>query len=181
MTSAPDFVYTDDLDKYTSGDEQAIIEQVQAAVRSYLKWHLSPEITETVTLDGDGSNYLWLQSLNVTGVTSVTNEGTVLTSDDYDWSANGYLKLTGWCDYWSTRPRQVVVTFTHGFSEPPADVVGVVAAIASRAATSPTGTTSEQAGQVRLTYGTFNGVSGGVALLQHERDILNVYRIPARP
>lgn len=178
MSTAPDFVDTTDLSDYKAGDAAEIILQVQAAIRSYCGWHIAPSIEQTVTLDGRGSRHLWLPSLYVTDVTSVSNEGTAVTSDEYDWSESGYIESRYGC--WTTRPRQVEITFTHGYDDIPADVVGVAVAVAARASASPAGVKREQAGAVSLEYGQFNGVAGGIALLQHERDILERYKLPPR-
>lgn len=178
MTTA-DFVTTVELENYQSGDAQSIIEQAQSAIRSYCGWHIAPSVTETVTLDGNGSAHMWLPSLRVTDVDSVENEGTVLSSEDYDWSASGYLQLRTW-GTWSDRPRQVEVTFTHGYTEAPPDVIEVAAAVASRAATSPAGIVRDQSGPFSVQYATVNGAAGGIALLEHEKAILDRYKLPPR-
>jgi len=69
---------------------------------------------------------------------------------------------------------------THGYDEIPADLVELAVSLALRAAASPTGAISESAGQVSLTFGTFNGVAGGLALLAHEKDLLSAYKLPPR-
>jgi len=90
--SVPDFVTVPDLEAFRSGDDAAIVRQTQAAIRRYCGWHIAPSITETITLDGDGSRHLWLPSLHVTAVTAVTNGDTVLdVSSDLDWSESGYV------------------------------------------------------------------------------------------
>lgn len=179
MSAAPDFVESTNLADYTAAAAAEILLQVQAAIRSYCGWHIAPSIQETVKLDGRGSRHLWLPSLYVTEVTAVSNEGTALTDVEYDWSESGYIESRYGC--WTTRPRQVEVEFTHGYDDIPADVVGVAVAVAARAIASPSGATRQQVGAVALGYATVNGASGGIALLQHERDILDQYRLPPRP
>lgn len=177
--TTPDFVTVPDLEAYRAGDDEAIIRQTQAAIRRYCGWHIAPEITETIVLDGDGSRHLWLPSLHVTAVTAVTNGDTVLdVTDDLDWSETGFIELR--CSRWTERPRRISVELTHGYEEIPADLVELAVSLAARAASSPSGAISEHAGQVSLTFGTFNGVAGGLALLAHEKELLSEYRLPQR-
>lgn len=178
MTIA-DFVLTSDLDDFKAGDAEAIVQQVQSAIRSYCGWHVAPSIDETLVLDGRGSRHLWMPSLYVTDVTIVVDEGTTLTSDDYDWSASGYLERRNGC--WSKRPRQVSVTLEHGYEDIPADLIGVAVAVAARSNVSPTGAVRQATGPFSLDFGSFNGVAGGVALLEHEKAILDRYKLPPRP
>lgn len=169
--SAPDFVTTADLDNYTSGDSATLVEQAQATIRAYCGWHVAPNITETITLDGTGNRHLWLPSLFVTDVTAIVDEGTTLTTEDYDWSESGYLERRS--GYWSIRPRQIQVTLKHGLEDIPADVVGVAVGLAARAAVSPAGVRREAAGAVSLEYELGR-------LLQDERSILDRYKLPPR-
>lgn len=176
----PDFAEVSNLTAYRDGEEEAIVRQAQAAIRRYCGWHVAPEVTETLTLDGQGGRHLWLPSLHVNAITSVTNEGVDLDLiDGLGWSASGYLERRGGC--WSRRPRQIVVTLSHGFIDIPEDLVEVAVSIASRAASSPSGAVDEGTGPFRAKWATVApGVAGGVALLQHERDILDLYKLPPR-
>lgn len=179
MTALPDFVELADLEAYLAGDQDAMVRQAQAAIRRYCGWHVAPSLTETLTLDGTGSRHLWLPSLHVIDVTAASNDGEDVALDDLDWSEAGYLELR--CGHWCRRPRSIEVTLEHGFEEGPDDLVEVAAAIAARAISSPSGATREQAGQVSFQWGTVApGVAGSVALLQHERDILDHYKLPPR-
>jgi hypothetical protein len=168
----PAFVDATDLADFRAGDPATVVGQAQARVRSYCQWHVAPEITETVTLDGRGSKFLALPSLRVAEITSVTEEGTLLTTDDYDWSASGYIERRN--GYWTERPRQIVVVFKHGFVDVPDDLIGVAAAWAARAATSPSGVRREAAGGVSRDYGDSD-------LFADEKAILDRYRLPPRP
>lgn len=168
-----------DWDAYQERLPAALIAQVEAAVRSYCGWHIAPSVTETITVDGQGGHVLALPTLHLTAVTAVSNASDVVSLDDVDWSEAGYLELR--CGHWTCRPRGVIATITHGYDTPPAEVVGVIMQVASRASSSPAGITREQAGSVSFSYAlTAPGVSGGVALLEHERAILDHYRIPPR-
>jgi hypothetical protein len=179
MTTPPDIVDATDLAVYLAGTPESIVRQVQATIRSFCGWHVAPELEEELTLDGRGLNHLWLPTLKVKAIASVTDEGNALTSDDFDWSESGYLeRRTG---TWSTRPRQIVVELTHGYAEIPDDLIGAAVAIAARASSSPSGSVREQTGPFARDFGQVNGVAGGIALLEQEKDILSRYKLPPRP
>lgn len=172
MTALPDFAEVSDLTDYRAGDDATLLRQAQGAIRRYCGWHIAPEVTETLTLDGRGGSHMWLPSLYVTDIVSVTNEGeTVDLVDDLDWSANGFLWLRG--GYWTERPRQVVVELTHGYGEIPDELIGVAAAWANRMSTSPA--------YKRETTGPFSVEAFDPGFLVPERDVLNEFKLPSRP
>lgn len=179
MTLPPDFVEVDDLELYQSGDADAIVRQAQDFIRAYCGWHVAPALTETLTLDGNGGRHLWLPSLKVNSITSVTHCGDLLDSDDYDWSESGYLELR--CGCWTHRPRQIVVELNHGFDDIPEALVEVAVSVASRAASSPSGAVQEATGPFSAKWSSVApGVSGGIALLEHERSVLGKFKLPPR-
>lgn len=168
-----------DWDAYQERLPAALIAQVEAAVRSYCGWHIAPSVSETITVDGQGGHVLALPTLHLTAVATVSNGDDDVSADNFDWSESGYLELR--CGHWTCRPRGVTAAITHGYEQAPADVIGVIMQIAARASSSPAGITREQAGSVSFSYAlTAPGVSGGVALLEHERTILDHYRLPPR-
>ena len=70
---------------------------------------------------------------------------------------------------------------THGYAETPADVMGVIVGIASRAVASPSGiVASQSSGPSAVSYIASNGAAGGVMMLQHEIAILDHYKLPPR-
>lgn len=152
------------------------LEQAEALVRGYCGWHIAPPREETVTLRGIRRAMLFLPSLYVTSVASVTDDGTALTvEDDYTWSPVGVLTRVG---YWST--GEVVVSFTHGYADPPPEVTAVVQAVAQRAVDNPGSLVREQRGPFAETYSQvgFNQ-SIPLVLLDAEKETLRRYRIPA--
>jgi hypothetical protein len=71
----------------------------------------------------------------------------------------------------------VKLTIEHGFDEVP-DVASMIRSIAARASASPTGVVREQAGAVSISMSMVApGVSGGVVLMDHERRMLDKYRV----
>jgi hypothetical protein len=85
-----------------------------------------------VLLDGEGADTLLLPELPVTDVATVRVEGIELDEYDFEWSATGILRLTGWCRHFPRRMQSVDVTYSHGFDPIPADLVLATAKIACR-------------------------------------------------
>jgi hypothetical protein len=146
----------------------------EAIVRNYCGWHIAPVINEDLVLDGTGTASLFVKSLRLLNVTAATVDGTVLDTATLEWSEAGYLRITG---AWPDKLRSVALTIEHGFDDVP-DVVSVIRSIAARASASPTGVVREQAGAVSISMSMVApGVSGGVVLMDHERRMLDKYRI----
>lgn len=92
---------------------EGVSEDVQDVIRAYCGWHVSPSITETITLDGPGSDTLFLPSLHVTDVASVTVDG--VAQNEPEWSESGLIRGA----FHGRRFRSIVVTLTHGYTELP--------------------------------------------------------------
>src|SRR5262245_58309974 len=71
--------------------------------------------TETIQIEGGGNNIVFLPNPPVTAVTAVTVDGTVLTSDQYDWWPYGMLRTAMLIP---NDPRAVTVTYSHGDGAP---------------------------------------------------------------
>lgn len=150
------------------------LEAAEAAVRGYCGWHVSPVIIEDVVLDGSGTSSLFVKSLRLVNVLAASVDGVALDVATLEWSEAGFLRLAG---TFPDKLRSVRLTIEHGFNDVP-DVVAIVRSIAARATASPTGVVREQAGAVSLSMSlTAPGVSGGVVLMDHERRMLDKYRI----
>lgn len=160
---------------------QGLIDGATAAVRRYCGWHIAPEYTETVTLDGPGGALLNLPTLHVTALGPVVELGTPLVPYDYntgtgsyEWSKLGSVLRHGW---WTKRYRAVTVTMTHGFDSAP-DVAQIIMQVVAAAVSSPMGATREQAGQVSVSWATTApGVAGGLSLLERDLAVLDSYRL----
>lgn len=182
FSSLDPFVTAAQLAAYSKGKLSATdprvddsVRGVSNAIRRYCGWHITPVKDDTVTLDGPGGHELTLPTMRIVGLTSITQLGTLVESDKYDWSELGEVDLLHGC--WSSRYRSIVAAFSHGY-EHASDVERVALAIASRELSSPSGTTREQAGQVSVSYAiSAPGVSGGLAVLGTEYATLDTYRI----
>lgn len=152
--------------------------QAEALVRSYCAWHIAPSREVTLTLDGLGNTVQVLPSLHVTAVTSVTDDGTLLVADtDYTWSEDGALTRADVCRWGA---RKIEVAFTHGYTDPPAEVTAVVQAVAQRAVDNPGSKPRQQVGPFADTFSQsgFNQAPA-LTLLDAEKAILDRYRLPA--
>ena len=157
--------------------EQRDLIAAEAAVRRYCGWHVAPVIVEDLILDGSGTSTLFLRTLRLDYVESVSVSGVPLDLADLEWSENGYLRKSG---VWPDRLRSVQVRVAHGFDSAD-DVAAIVQAIAARATASPGGIVREQIGARSISLSmTAAGVSGGVVLMDHERAMLDKYRLPGR-
>lgn len=175
-----------ELAAYTKGRISAtdarvpdLLEGATRAIQRYAGWHIWPEQTETFVLDVNGSDYVQLPTLRLTGVTSVTPRGsTVLTDDtDFEWTSLGIIRRLGGYSF-DDKFRGLTVVATHGFDSVP-DLKQVVLQAVSMALSSPTGATREQAGQVAMSWATTApGVSGGLTLLDRDLAVVNTYKLP---
>lgn len=155
------------------GDPQFYLDAATAAVRSYCGWHVLPVVTEALTLDGTGGQVLQLPSKKVVSVTEVTNDG---QSVEADWSEAGLLRRKDG-GVWSARYGGVTLTIEHGH-EAAAEVAGVVAGIASRAAMNPGGNVvNQRAGSQSFTLATAGGSVASIPLLATEKELLEPYRL----
>lgn len=174
MNAGP-IVNTTELGAYLAGSPQSAIDAATGAVRAYCGWHVTPEVTESVTLDV-ASGLVLLPSLHVTAVSSVVADGDTLDPDRYEWSAAGILRASLRRGF-----RKVEVTMTHGYVDAP-EIAGVILAMAARSVVSPDGVMRAQVGQISETYSqTANNQAGGIALLLSEMSILDRYKLPPRP
>lgn len=180
------FAYPSQLSAFTNGDiaesdprAALLLAGVTASIQRYCGWHIAPARAETVTLDGTGGNTLYLPSLKVNSITSITVEGEALDLSLIEWS-----RITGMVrrndhlcfpDVWGG----IVVTFNSGYATVPPALVQIVLQVAAIALSSPTGATREQAGQVSMAWAlTSPGVAGGMALLQRDYQVLDQYMLP---
>lgn len=149
----------------------------EAVVRAYCGWHIAPSVIEDVVLDGSGTRSLFVKTLKLRNVVAAEVSGVVVDVATLEWSEAGFLRAPG---IFTDRLRSVRLTIEHGFDTAP-DVAQIIRDIAARADAAPGGVVREQAGAVSITNSlTATGVSGGVVLMDHERRMLDKYRLPGR-
>lgn len=145
-----------------------------AAVADWCEWHVAPEKTETITVEGGGTDTLLLPTLHLVSVAAVTdldNDGAPVTG----WRQRTRGVLFG-C--WAKR-RLYEVTMTHGYAAMPDSVQAVIDAVAAR----EPGSTGQlaQVGQVRYAVDPATGAPYGGLLTAAERSALARYKLNARP
>lgn len=146
-----------------------------AAIRRWCGWHIGPNIEQTVTLDTDGGDAVGLPSMHVTGLTSLTVDGTDMT-DLAEWSERGLLRLRS--GMFPDGLRRVTVTFRHGYApdEIP-DVQAICLNMARRAMSGPGIIGSQSVNGASVTYLTAGGAPLSIPMLDIERQQLAPYRI----
>lgn len=118
---------------------------VEVAVSSavdYLRdragWHVFPEVTETLTVDGQGGPVLVLPTLRVTNVSAVRQLGELVSPEAYSWSAGGDIRLKAERAAWTEEYRGIEVDLTHGFNAP-ARLMKALAQVVASATINPLG------------------------------------------
>lgn len=156
----------------TSTPEQAATQ----AIRDYCGWHVAPVITDTLTLDGTGTDTVLLPSRRVEAIETVKVEGTELEADAFEWSADGLLRRRDRC--WPDRYRALEVTLRHGFADMSA-LADVVASIVARVKIDPTGALANQRAGTQAVSFTAGATGGG--LMRSEKERLDPYRLTWGP
>lgn len=154
------------------------LDQAEARVRAYCDWHIAPVVTNAVFVQSFNAPALFLPSLNVRSIVSITDDdATTYTTADYAFTSWGQLTRAGdWCGYWWK--TGTTVTFEHGYDSPPPEVTAVVQALAQRALDNPGSLVRTQDGPFSDTYSqTSAGAVVPMALLPDEKAALAPYRI----
>lgn len=146
-----------------------------AEIRDFCQWHIAPVLPEIVTVDGSGGRLVFLPTLRLVEVTSVTNGGTVLDPVPDSWSENGVLEG----GRWSTKRRGIVAEIVHGYEFFPPNVLAVARSLSTAG---PNGTPGR-----RLASGPHSieldetAAAGPFALSPLHRGVLERYRVRVRP
>ena len=160
--------------------ESAVID-ASNTIRRCCGWHVSPPLDFDLLLDGTGGPTLFLPSLRVNSVTSVSDNGTDLDPTGIEWSEDGMIRRGSGTSVWSRRFRSIRVAFNSGFTA--AELGGFVAlitAMITRRGGDPTGTVaSKTVGSVSVSYVPAAG--SRTALLDSEEAFLAAgYVLPRR-
>lgn len=140
-----------------------------AAVRAWCGWHIAPNRTEVVQVEGDGGRVLLLPSLLVTDVETITDEaGSDVTS--FKWRANGVVR--GW---WR-RHDLYSVTLTHGYETLPSELTEVINQINTDGVGSRV-LSGKSVGPFSESYGSADLESQPLSV----RSIIARYALPSRP
>lgn len=154
-----------------------------AAVRGYCRWHIYPEVTETLVLDGMGGGVLLLPTLRLSAITALseTQRGqdqtpvSLTPASDLEWSAAGMVwRHDGRC--WTRRARGISITITHGYDEIPAEITSIVLDVAKRGLSNPNRLSAITVGSRSEQYAGSNSSRGPGGLFLDEMSKLDPYR-----
>jgi len=171
-------VTPEEFQKFQTGDPATFLNSASSLVQRYCGWEIAPREERTFVLDGRGSQHLWLPTLLLVDVVSVKNDGKDVPVEDFDWSSTGWIGLR--CGAWSVRASGIEVTCISGYEETPADLAGVIMAVAARGAASPTSAYLQRAGAVQMQWQADSSSAIGGAFLENEKAVLDLYTLPAR-
>lgn len=111
-----------------TGETQRMLDAALQVARRETMWHVSPERSDEIEMDGPNSRILWLPTLRLVELDSVIEDDVELDlsaikvskGDGTDMLRRVALRKTsrGW---WSGEYGAIVVSMTHGFDEAAAD------------------------------------------------------------
>lgn len=165
----------------THPDAARELEAASERIRNYCRWHVWPQVVHTLRLNGPGTDQLFLPTLYLQSITSMTDAGTAVDVAGLDYNTGE--RSDGIVDghKWTARRGQVVAVIVHGHPDMPSTLKDVAMHVAARALGSPLGATKEAAGGVSVSWSlTGSQVAGGTVLLDSEHDALDTYRLPGR-
>ncbi len=150
------------------------LEAATRAIRAHCGWHIAGKEQQTMRRARPYHDQVWLPAMEIASIDEVISNGAVLDPATVEFDPD-----TGWT---SLSARSMMVKFTAGFEEVPAEIVTLALQVAARALGSPLGIVREQAGGVSVTYSQagFN-IAGGNQLLAPEFAILTPYKLGVLP
>jgi hypothetical protein len=105
---------------------EALVDAAVGSVRGEVSWHIAPQVTETLTVDGTGGQWLFLPTLylvDVTAVRDITGD-TPTVLDGWRKRRSGVLyRATGW----PFAVEGIEVDVVHGHAETPPELLPVIA------------------------------------------------------
>jgi hypothetical protein len=143
-------------------DDVKLLAALDAASRRFrgaVRHPITLVVGDNFTLDGTGRRSLLLPASPVSAVTSLKLDGTDLVdSEDFEWSADGYLRRLPHGCVWPDRLRCVEGVYSHGYQTVPADIAEVVIDQARTMYRVQPGVQSVQVGGQQVTFGAQSAV-----------------------
>lgn len=107
-----------DVEQYTRGrlsqtdpETTRLLDAALARARRYCGWHVSPVITETITLDGHGDRFLPLPTKRIGAVVGIDVDGVPIDLSEVQQHGSTLIRWIWPCGY-----ANIEVEFTHGFT-----------------------------------------------------------------
>jgi hypothetical protein len=161
-----------DLTEHLQGGDSAVDKKLAAAfadVQDYCGWHIAPQRSETFTVDVYDRGVLFIPTMQLAGVTAVTQNGIPVDLATVTWDPAGTIRRATGHSFHGT--GRVTVTVTHGYTVLPDNVRDVVLGLAHRRLDNP-------AGRQRAQESDLMDVFGPATLTDGEKATLDAYRIP---
>lgn len=156
---------------------EAAINAASQAIRNYCGWHICPSMTCTAYPVG-GTIVARLPATYVSAINSITEDGSELTTDDFQWRRDGLMKRSP-CHIWSDKWDAIEVEYVAGFSDDAVpDLVEAVVSIASGVLSVSAGVISESADGVSISYAT-SASSIASSLTSAQKSALEPYKVVA--
>lgn len=173
-------------------------------VRAYTRQQIDQTLADTYTSFGSWGQRLILPQRPVTGITSISVNGTILDPANYAWNRNGDVdRLSGsfapdvsgsftsrsnlwgpagstYLNYatgpnWNGPQATITVVYDHGFAVIPGDVVDEVSGMVAAQIVNPVGISSEMIGNYKVVYAR-KSAGGSMMLTDEAKANLNRYR-----
>lgn len=129
---------------------QLALDIASDAVEQYIGYDILEVEDDVITVDGTYNYVFLLPAYPVTEITAIVEDGTLLDIDKYEYSQFGIVKKKD--GVWTNKLNGITVTYTHGFTDVPMSIIGVVLALASRIKDGSSNIKQESIGGYSVTY-----------------------------
>lgn len=176
------------LDRYSIPDPPPGVRNNRGAawgiIRAYARWHITPIITETLTLDATGARTINLPTLRLVGVERLEYAGQEISPESIEFSDAGLIRIGKTA--LPSRLGGIKATIRHGYDPREcAEIFEIAEALDRRMQTGivSQGVVQQTTGPFSMRFGT---VSGGLPLsqallLEPEKQVLARFRLPFGP
>ena len=154
--------------------ESALLAASQA-IRNYCGWHISPSVKCTAYPEG-GAVVAKLPAGYVSEIVKITEDGSELSSDEYEWRRDGLLKRT-FPHKWSSKWDSIKAEYMAGYeAEAVPDLVEAICAITTGVMSVSAGVISESADGVSISYSqSASSIAAGLTAAQ--KSALESYKV----
>ena len=153
----------------------AAILAASQAIRNYCGWHICPSVSCTAYPAG-GAVVAKLPAGYVSAITRITEGGTTLTADEYEWRRDGLIKRAypyRWSDKWDGIEVKYMAGYEAGAVP---DLVEAVCAITAGVLSVSAGVISESADGVSISYSQ-SASSIAAGLTAQQKAALEAYKV----
>lgn len=161
--------------RLVDGDNRTtlLLDGALAAARAYCGWHVIPEKSDVMKVDGPGSPLLVLPTLRLVDIAALLEDGLTVDLDTVEWSGRGLVrKASRGC--WTGKFRGIEASVTHGFDTAPDFNAAVLSAVDRVGAGG-----AETVGPFK--FPDMGSASAGSTFSPAEKAILDLYRLEPQP